>query len=118
MHLQDQVGLLVCSFSPDGSYIVAGANDCHCYIWQWDILSLPGRPKDGFYDPAEDQLHPRAPEPATTDPEKLPQPVELCRLAGHKNDVQLLQFSHDGRTVATGSRDGSVRVRPSLNPKP
>ena len=39
-----------------------------------------------------------------------PAPVEVCQLKGHRNDVVLLQFSHDGERVATGSKDGSVRV--------
>ncbi|KAL4448446.1 hypothetical protein ABPG75_005665 [Micractinium tetrahymenae] len=39
-----------------------------------------------------------------------PAPKEVCQLKGHRNDVILLQFSHAGDRVATGSKDGSVRV--------
>lgn len=39
-----------------------------------------------------------------------PVPREVCQLKGHRNDVVLLQFSHDGERAATGSKDGSVRV--------
>ena len=39
-----------------------------------------------------------------------PEPHEVCRLGGHVNDVLLLQFSHDGQSIATGSKDGTIRV--------
>ena len=35
---------------------------------------------------------------------------ELVRLAGHRNDVILLYFSNAGDRLATGSKDGTVRV--------
>jgi WD40 repeat protein len=34
----------------------------------------------------------------------------VCQLKGHRNDVILLQWSHCGQQLATGSKDGSVRV--------
>ena len=37
-------------------------------------------------------------------------PSELCRLQGHRHDVLLLQVSHDSQAIATGSKDGCVRV--------
>ena len=40
----------------------------------------------------------------------LPFPTELCRLQGHRHDVLLLQFSHNSKGIATGAKDGSVRV--------
>jgi hypothetical protein len=47
---------------------------------------------------------------AAVDEAPWPAPLEVCQLKGHRNDVVLLQFSHDGERVATGSKDGSVRV--------
>ena len=41
----------------------------------------------------------------------LPAPAELVRLQGHRHDVLLMQFAHDGEGIATGSKDGTVRVR-------
>jgi WD40 repeat protein len=35
--LQETNGLLCCSWSPDGSFIVAGGHDCCAYIWLWDV---------------------------------------------------------------------------------
>ena len=40
-------------------------------------------------------------------------PQEVARLPGHRNDVVLLYFSNAGDRLATGSKDGSVRVRTS-----
>ena len=37
-------------------------------------------------------------------------PSELCKLQGHRHDVLLLQVSHDSKAIATGSKDGCVRV--------
>ena len=37
-------------------------------------------------------------------------PSEVCRLQGHRHDVLLLQVSHDSSGIATGSKDGCVRV--------
>ncbi|GAB4817147.1 hypothetical protein N2152v2_004193 [Parachlorella kessleri] len=39
-----------------------------------------------------------------------PTPQEVARLPGHRNDVVLLYFSNAGDRLATGSKDGSVRV--------
>lgn len=164
-------GMLVCSFSPDGAFIVAGAGDCHIYVWRWDVSppsvpasancsagaqptlgSTPG--PSAAHDGAE-QLASAAAAPA---PERIVEgqapaaeglsrvvagagvsalleqglsrvaagaeasalaaecaaPVPLCRLGGHRHDVLLLLFSHDGAGFATGSKDGTVRVRITL----
>lgn len=37
-------------------------------------------------------------------------PSEVCGLQGHRHDVLLLQVSHDSSGIATGSKDGCVRV--------
>ena len=112
---QAHPGLLVCSFSRDGVHIAAGANDCHSYVWHWDLWPASAgasAARAGTYGPtslrdsAEAQWAPAAAAGAM-----WPQPREVCQLAGHRHDVLLLQFSHDGQSIATGSKDGSVRVR-------
>jgi hypothetical protein len=35
---------------------------------------------------------------------------ELCQLTGHRNNIRLARFSHDGRSLATASTDGTVRL--------
>ena len=37
-------------------------------------------------------------------------PSEVCKLEGHRHDVLLLQVSHHSTGIATGSKDGCVRV--------
>lgn len=97
---------MVCSFSPDADYIVAGATDCSIYVWSWDTLSAV-QASVAEVDSSDSN------EPATGAAwhqlgKRKPQ--ELCKLEGHKNDVMLLQFSPDGKGIATGSKDGTVRV--------
>ncbi|KAL3137809.1 hypothetical protein ABBQ38_005065 [Trebouxia sp. C0009 RCD-2024] len=113
----DQPGLLVCGFSPDGSHIVAGSNDCHIYAWFWDIASAADKgkaaTKQGFYNVVSEQDAARNLEPAAAvdlQAADWPDPQEVCRLGGHVNDVLLLQFSHDGQSIATGSKDGTMRT--------
>lgn len=115
-------GLLVCGFSPDGSHIVAGSNDCHIYAWFWDIASAmdkgKGAAKQGTYNVCDEEEAARNLAPSVAQApaaEGWPETQEVCRLGGHVNDVLLLQFSHDGTCVATGSKDGTVRVRERLS---
>jgi WD40 repeat protein len=128
----DQTGLLVCGFSPDGSHIVAGSNDCHIYAWFWDIASAADKgkaaAKQGFYNVVSEEDAARNLAPAAAvdlEAGDWPEPQETCRLGGHVNDVLLLQFSHDGHSIATGSKDGTMRVStpfplllPSISPFP
>jgi WD40 repeat protein len=102
-----EVHVLVCAFSPDGSYIVAGANDCHCYVWSWDALKQLPQPASS--------ATPRDPDQIVASMEavaKLPGPALITRAPGHSKDVILLQFSSDGSGFATGSRDETLRVGP------
>jgi len=149
--------MLVCSFSPDGRTIVAGASDCHVYAWRWDVppatgvharrspgadpagaggprAAPPGRHADagagaavggaaagsadvaGAPGGAAAGARPPAADAAALAAE-CPAPVALRQLSGHRHDVLLLLFSHDGGGFATGSRDGTVRVRAQLLPE-
>lgn len=104
--------MLVCAFSPDGSYIVAGANDCHCHVWSWDALKhLSPPPLPGGTSPRE------APDESAVRMEavrKVPAPALITRAPGHTKGIVLLQFSCDGSAFATGSRDETLRVRAHL----
>ena len=102
--------LLVCSFSPDGSYIVAGASSNSCYIWSWEALASRSSP------PASSrgcEIAPDPPPPITSETlRKQDAPVFLHRATGHTREVILLQFSNAGDAFATGSKDGTLRVSP------
>ena len=109
----------MCSFSRDGRYIAAGANDCFSYVWQWNLWpaaasSAAPRATYGATSLQEERLQEAKWAPAAAPGAVWPQPQGLCQMAGHRHDVLLLQFSHDGQSIATGSKDGSVRVRATL----
>ena len=108
---------MVCSFSPDGTHIVAGASDCSIYIWSWDATPVTPSTTEGPHAAEESfqQLPAASSEASGGDvpgwcSEGAGAPKELCRLEGHKHDVVLLRFSPDGSGFATGSKDGTVRV--------
>ena len=70
--VQEPLGLLVCAFSKDGAYIVAGANDCCLYVWHWEVGAKPlpsnnkaGVHARGFYEPAGDACEEPAHEAPT-----------------------------------------------------
>ena len=109
--------LLVCSFSPDSTYIAAGSNDSCVYVWHWEALgsaqqsSTLGPVKQRFY--GKETLESMSREEAAAvrlKPQQWAQPQEVCRLTGHAGPVMMLQFSHDGAGLATGSKDGSLQV--------
>lgn len=77
-----------------------------------------GAAKQGTYNVCDEEEAARNLAPSVAQApaaEDWPEPQEVCRLGGHVNDVLLLQFSHDGTCVATGSKDGTVRVRERLS---
>ncbi|KAK9831147.1 hypothetical protein WJX74_004971 [Apatococcus lobatus] len=106
--------LLVCSFSPDSTFIAAGCSDSHVYIWHWDIQigtrsRSPGKPLvHSDHTLSADVEH--ADAERDREKQQWTQPQEMCRLPGHTGPVMMLQFSHDGLSIATGSKDGSVQV--------
>ncbi|KAK9915369.1 hypothetical protein WJX75_008121 [Coccomyxa subellipsoidea] len=77
-------GLLVCSFSNDANYIVAGANDCCTYVWHWDVgQKARHRSMRRFYAPPEDDDDKSSAEDS---------------------------LNHNSKGIATGAKDGSVRI--------
>lgn len=111
--------LLVCSFSPDSTFIAAGCSDNHVYVWHWETAGAQSKSssKPFIYDSqtlGADAEHVDAEN--SSDSQGWAQPQEICRLAGHARPVMMLQFSHDGLSIATGSKDGSVQVGACVHP--
>ena len=109
--------LLVCSFSPDSTVIAAGCSDNHVYVWHWapqpgDYSRSSGRSLV-YQDQTLSAATERSVDGRDMGMQQWAQPQEVCRLAGHTGPVMMLQFSHDGLSIATGSKDGSVQVRAS-----
>ena len=106
--------LLVCSATPDGTHMLAGGADGSVFVWSWDLddsprdasaaASLPRPSADGgLVLPAAD-----VPPPLVLS--SAPRPVELVRLEGHTAAVHLLRLSRSGDALATGSKDGTLRL--------
>jgi eukaryotic-like serine/threonine-protein kinase len=89
--LQFRASVESAAVSPDGQTVLVGCADGTAWIWQMDseaVLSPKG----------ELVLSPVLGEPR-------PLPV------GHRGPVRHVAFSPDGRTIVTGSRDGTIELR-------
>ena len=74
--------------SPDGTVLAAGDADHITRVWDLDLVRRAG---------------------GATGPD-VPLRAELAQLRGHTQHVTGLEFTLDGRLLASGSRDGSVRI--------
>jgi WD40 repeat protein/serine/threonine protein kinase len=98
------------SFSPDGKKIVSGSGDKTLKIWQIDssvgMLTLAGTLAGhqhaatvlGFVNLAQKD----------SDPEKM-------TLTGHKHAVTAVAYSPDGKWIASGSLDNTIKIWDSQN---
>ena len=116
------------AFSPDSKKIVAGGEDK--IVWLWDITNdflsrkLEGHMeavKSVAFSPGDSKLVASASNDktiriwslATHDPVNRPQAQKDCQLQilqGHTGQVRSVAFSSDGKKVASGSEDESVRI--------
>ncbi|MGZ9223046.1 MAG: nSTAND1 domain-containing NTPase, partial [Anaerolineales bacterium] len=108
------------AFNPDGKQLATIGDDGTTIIWEANTgqerLRLPGKtqPSDLFteqriaYSPDGKLL-----AACDSDQLKLYDPIAgelLMELSGHKGDVISVSFSHDGKYLATGSTDTTVRI--------
>jgi WD40 repeat protein/serine/threonine protein kinase len=78
------------AFSPDGKTLATGGGDQKIHLWDVTSLAADNRATDN--SPESNPLKPRA------------------SLQGHLHEVWALDFSADGRFLASGSKDGSAKL--------
>ncbi|WP_307873653.1 MULTISPECIES: TIR domain-containing protein, partial [unclassified Frankia] len=72
---------------------------------------VPVRDAPPVHEPAYPEATPPAPAPSAADPGPIGEP-----LTGHTNGVRSVAFTANGRNLATGSRDRTVRLWDVTNP--
>jgi WD40 repeat protein/predicted Ser/Thr protein kinase len=106
-------GVRSVAFSPDGAFLAASSNDGSTKLWQvdegrsavwlkgysgasiafsptnWKLLAIGGESKLKFLDVTQG---------------------ELADLPGHSEKISSVSFSPDGKTLASGSRDGTIKL--------
>ena len=113
------------SFTPDGKGIATGGEDNRIRVWNPDNDGKPIRDIGGFggtvfklrYSPDGKNLvacSRRQDGPRLQTPTGL----QLRKLQGHNDWVYSLAISRDGKTVASGSWDGEVRLWNLADGKP
>ena len=78
-------GFHTLTLSPNGKLLASGSNDGRVRLWDATVKKQAGWSTFGKY-------------------------VPTLTLRGHKNRVSALAFSPDGKTLITGSHDGSIRA--------
>jgi len=108
------------AYSPDGKRLAAIGDDGTTIIWEAltgnEVMRLPGTTKPG--DLATEQRIAYSPDGkllAVCDSDQLEvydaaTGELIMALAGHQADVISVVFSHDGKYLATGSVDTTVRI--------
>jgi WD40 repeat protein len=110
-------GAATLAFSPDGSRIAAGTDAGVVQLWDPQgekmISSLPGRlgPITSLaFSPDSARLVSAGFNDRIARLWDVASGIQLAAFTGHTGGISSAAFSRDGKKIATGSRDGTVRV--------
>ncbi|KAJ1435042.1 WD40-repeat-containing domain protein, partial [Ochromonadaceae sp. CCMP2298] len=78
----DRYAIYSCDIQPHANRLATAGSDCRVMLWNVDCLLDPQRPSE----------------------------AQLAVLGGHKNPVNVVRWSRDGRLLASGSDDSFIRV--------
>jgi WD40 repeat protein len=110
---------IVCaSYSPDGSFIITAGSDSSLIIWNADrktiyrtITGLRARPNDALITGDNKYALSGGKDNIVTLWDLTAIPPKIVRtFEGHNGAIKSIDISRDGRMVATGSTDRTVRV--------
>ncbi len=103
------------AWRPDGSVIAAGCQDSAVHFWRMPsgkdsmMGGYPGKPKVLVWSPKGDLLGTAAGQDAVLwDFATGPEGTSPIQLHGHAKSITAMVWSPDGKTLATGARDGRV----------
>jgi WD40 repeat protein len=106
------------SYSPDGKYIITAGSDSSIIIWNADRLTiyrtltgLKARPNVAVFSPdnmfvlagGKDNII------SMWDIGKMP-PLIIKTFEGHRGQIKSIDVSSDGKYLASGSADGTIRI--------
>ncbi|CAE6474107.1 unnamed protein product [Rhizoctonia solani] len=103
------------SFSPDGRHLCSGSDDSTLIIWDIEASSMSGQTYYGHTGPVRsvayspDGIIASGAADYTIRVWNSATGALVYSLDGHKDSVESVALSHDGRYMVSGSRDGSIR---------
>ncbi len=110
-------------FSPDGSRLLSAGWDTQAKVWNLSDYSRVGSPLEHDEGVWAAKFSPCGKMVATASQDGKARLFDLNAggklvqtYTRHKGSIHSLRFISDGANIMTGSRDGSVRVWPSLKP--